>query len=58
MVKQFDCIQMKRDGADAVYERVHTMSREEELAYWQQLTEELLQIQEQARTAAIDKPSG
>jgi len=39
--KTFDCIEMKRQGARAVYEAVKGMSIDEELEYWRGKTEEL-----------------
>lgn len=34
MKKDFDCVEMKRRGAEQVMERIRNMTREEELAYW------------------------
>lgn len=39
--KRFDCVRMKREGAERVQEEIRNMTREEELAYWQQGTREL-----------------
>jgi hypothetical protein len=43
--KKFDCVEMKRRGAEAVYEKIKDMTPEEELAYWQAGTEKLRQKQ-------------
>lgn len=37
--KAFDCVEMKRKGAQKVYEATRDMSAEEEAAYWQERTE-------------------
>ena len=45
--KKFDCVEMKRKGAERVMERTKGMTREEELAYWKKGTEELRKLQQQ-----------
>lgn len=47
--KAFDCVAMKRKGAEQVLRETHGMTREEELAYWARGTEELLARQEALR---------
>ncbi len=32
--KSFDCVEMKRKGAEAVYRKVAALSIEEQLEYW------------------------
>jgi hypothetical protein len=32
--KSFDCIEMKRKGAEAVYQKVASLSIEQQLEYW------------------------
>jgi hypothetical protein len=32
--KSFDCVEMKRKGAEAVYQKVASLSTEEQLEYW------------------------
>jgi len=32
--KSFDCVEMKRKGAEAVYQKVATLSMEQQLEYW------------------------
>ena len=39
--KDFDCVEMKRRGAERVHRETSAMTTEEELAYWQRGTEEL-----------------
>lgn len=36
--KRFDCVEMKRAGAQRVYEAVKDLSRSEELAFWREQT--------------------
>jgi len=39
--KTFDCVEMKRRGARAVYEAVKGMTVEQEVEYWRKRTNEL-----------------
>jgi len=39
--KTFDCVEMKRRGAERVYRTVKGMTPEEEQAFWQRGTREL-----------------
>ena len=32
--KSFDCVEMKRKGAEAIYQKVSSLSREQQLEYW------------------------
>jgi len=32
--KSFDCVEMKRNGAEAVYQKVASLSMEQQLEYW------------------------
>jgi hypothetical protein len=34
--KTFDCVEMKHQGAERVQARLEGMTREEQLAYWEQ----------------------
>lgn len=47
--KTFDCIAMKRRGAEEVQQTIAGMTLAEELAYWQSGTEALGQRQKQLR---------
>jgi hypothetical protein len=51
--KKFDCVEMKRRGAEAVYEKIKGMTLEEELAYWQAGTEKLRQKQKTLQNPAL-----
>lgn len=48
--KKFDCVEMKRRGADRIYEETKDMTLAEELAYWQEATEKLRQRQQMLRS--------
>ncbi len=52
--KTFDCVQMKRRGAELVRKRLEGKSFEEQLEYWRKGTEELKKLQALAREK--DKP--
>ena len=39
--KTFDCVQMKRQGAEQVMKQLEGMTLSEQLTYWQKGTEEL-----------------
>ena len=39
--KKFDCVEMKRKGAEQIYQITKDMTLEEELEYWRKKTEEL-----------------
>ncbi len=39
--KNFDCVEMKRKGAEAVQSSISKLSREEEILFWQKGTAEL-----------------
>ncbi|MHC5119988.1 MAG: hypothetical protein ACYSO7_00455 [Planctomycetota bacterium] len=45
--KTFDCIEMKRKGAERVMKRTEGMTLEEELKYWQEGTANLRERQKQ-----------
>jgi len=47
--KTFDCVEMKRRGAEKVQEEIAGMTPAQELAYWQRGTEELRALQESRR---------
>jgi hypothetical protein len=32
--KSFDCVEMKRKGAEAVFQKVASLSKEQQLDYW------------------------
>ena len=43
--KKFDCVQMKRQGAAKVREQTATLTKEQELRYWQERSQHLRQCQ-------------
>lgn len=48
--KTFDCVEMKRRGAEAIYEVLKNMTFEEEVEYWRKRSTEFKQSVEKART--------
>jgi len=47
--KTFDCVQMKRRGAEQVLKQLEGKSFEQQLEYWRKGTEELKKLQRKAR---------
>jgi len=47
--KTFDCVEMKRRGAEHVYELTKDMSFEEEVEFWRKRSEEFMREQERLR---------
>ncbi len=45
--KTFDCVEMKRRGAELVQQHIADMTPEQELDYWRQQTEDLYREQQQ-----------
>lgn len=43
---KFDCVEMKRRGAEAVEKKTENMTREEEYKFWIEQTRTLKQFQE------------
>ena len=52
--KTFDCVEMKRRGAEHVYNIIKDMTPEQELEYWHERTEAFRQ--EQAEAQAKTRP--
>ena len=48
--KAFDCVEMKRRGAEYVFSIIQNMTPAEELEYWQSRTRELRQEQARLRS--------
>jgi hypothetical protein len=46
--KGFDCVEMKHKAAERVQARLARMTREEQLAYWDERTRDLLALQQKA----------
>lgn len=51
--KPFDCVEMMHRGQAEVKSRLAGLSRQEQLAYWQQRSEELRQKQERIRASRL-----
>lgn len=56
--KAFDCVEMKRRGAALVYEKLKSMSQEEQIDYWRRRTGELRKEQEKARARLQESARG
>ena len=52
--KLFDCVEMKRKGAEAIYRKVSSLSTEQQLEYWREGSAALRQ---QMRPANADAQS-
>jgi hypothetical protein len=50
--KKFDCVQMKRQGAAKVREQTATLTKEQELRFWQERSQHLRQRQAALKTVA------
>ena len=50
--KTFDCVEMKRRGAERVMAETQGMTFEEEVVYWNKESEEFRAFQERFREAA------
>ena len=48
-IRTFDCVQMKRRGAELVYKQLEGKSFEQQLEYWQKGTDQLKELQRQAK---------
>ena len=46
--KSFDCVEMKLKGAEAVYQKVATLSFEQQLEYWRKGSDSLRQQMQSA----------
>lgn len=50
--KKFDCVEMMHRGAAHVQRHLKGMTREEQLAYWQESYERMCKLQEELRKKA------
>jgi hypothetical protein len=50
--KRFDCVEMKRQGALRVHERLKDMTVEQQIEYWRQRSEQFQRDQERLRAQA------
>ena len=51
--KSFDCVEMKRKGAEAVYQKVASLSVEQQLEYWRKGSSSLRQTKSPRQIAFI-----
>lgn len=49
--KTFDCVRMKREGAERVMRQLEGKSRREQLEFWRKGTEDLRRLQQRLRAA-------
>lgn len=56
IIKNFDCLEMKRKGAEKVLAQTHNLSLEEELNFWKQGTK-ILQALQKTRRKTPANPS-
>jgi hypothetical protein len=47
--KKFDCVEMKHLGAEKVQEQIAGMTREEEIKFWKERSQDLRRYQEAVR---------
>jgi hypothetical protein len=55
--KSFDCVEMKRRGAELVRQRLAGMSLGQEVEYWRQRSEQFERDQERLRARAGGTPA-
>lgn len=48
-MKTFDCVRMKREGAERVMQQLRGKSPQEQLKYWQKATQDLKQLQQKLK---------
>lgn len=53
--KPFDCVEMKRRGAERIYEEVKDMTAEEEAAYWRERSRQFRE--EHERACGVPRPA-
>jgi hypothetical protein len=51
--KSFDCVEMKRKGAEAIYQKVASLSMEQQIEYWRKGSASLRQ--QMKRVNKVDK---
>ena len=49
--KTFDCVRMKRNGAEKVQQQTTAMTPEQELAFWREQTDQLCKKQKAVRAS-------
>lgn len=55
--KTFDCVEMKRRGAEYVHSITKDMTLEEEIEYWRKRSEEFMRKQERLRAQSPPAPA-
>lgn len=55
--KKFDCVDMKRKGAEAIYRKVSSLSTEQQLEYWREGSAALRQQMKPANANAQSRES-
>jgi len=55
--KTFDCVEMKRRGAEYVYSLTKDMSRQEEIEFWRKRSQEFMHQQERLRAQQVPTPT-
>lgn len=55
--KTFDCVEMKRRGAEYVYSLTKDMTLEEEVEFWRKRSEEFMREQEHLRAQRPPAPA-
>jgi hypothetical protein len=55
MNKEFDCVEMKRKGAERLQKKLAGLTLQEELKFWQERTEELKKEQESLRKSRRER---
>lgn len=58
MKKSFDCVEMKRRGAERVYEQTKNMTVAEEVEFWRRKSEALRREQERLQRRDQDEAPG
>jgi len=56
--KTFDCIRMKRQGAEQVMKQLAGKTIQEQLEYWQKGTEELITLQQSLKKNKVQPEIG
>lgn len=55
--KTFDCVRMKREGAERVMKQLEGKSLQEQLEYWQEGTEDLKRRQQEIKRTGRRAPN-
>jgi hypothetical protein len=55
--KTFDCVNMKREAAEKIYQQIKSMTLEEELRFWNSTTEDDVAALRQAKAEEANAPT-